>query len=700
MMTRERHGAWLAVAGLLLAIGGAARSADSFSFIHMSDEHVPYDGTMKVMREASSLEAVELVPYGITAPRPSFIISTGDCTEFGVGKGWWEQYLAVFTDIGLPAHHVPGNHDNTWDCARPRLTALYGAPYHAFTYGGVHFIGLDSASPQDPRPNFGREELLWLDKDLERVKVGTPIILFFHHPPGDEFASAYDWYRLHDVLHSHNANVVAVLVGHGHGVRHFQDGGFDYAMGGSTFGENAGFAIADIRDGRLRIAYRKSCQAGATLPVLDKSLAPGPADHQWITLEEPKPHAVTGATVAFRGTIEGQCTEAAVLLDDKRSYPLRPRGDSFEGTVELTPEQAGGHFYRVVVARADGSRIARSGDFVADIHPRVKVVWRTMLGGSTKSTPAKLGKRLLVGADDSHLHILEARTGSWRGAVEAGGDVLGSPVVAGGRVHFGSSDGKLREVTGEGTVTRTYDAGAPIFAPPVVTPDAILIADATGAIQAVSRRDFHELWRCAAASYTIEAAPFLAGDLLCFGAWDTFVHAVDIRTGKSRWQCAASGTRQGAAAQYYSPADCGPVMCGNRLYIADRKYHLSVVDLATGELVSSRTGVSGTGVSEDGAAVYLRGTENELTKLDRDGKTLWTAKVSLGYVATAPVERNGVVYSVSSVGTVSAVKAATGEVLWTLRVLPGFYALASPGVYEGTVYIAGMDGSVTALRGR
>ncbi len=700
MRARERRGAWAAAAGLLLAIGGAARSAESFSFIQMSDEHVPYDGTLKVMREAKGLGAVELVPYGITAPQPSFIISTGDCTEFGVGKGWWEQYLAAFTDIGLPAHHIPGNHDNTWDCLRPRLTALYGAPYHAFTYGSVHFIGLDSASPQDPRPNFGREELLWLEKDLANVEVGKPIILFYHHPPGEEFASAYDWYRLYDVLHSHNANVVAILVGHGHGVRHFQDGGFDFAMGGSTFGENAGFAIADIRDGRLRIAYRKSGQAAASLPVLDNSLAPGPVSHQWITLEEPKPHALTGAKVTFRGTIEGQCTGAEVLLDDKRSCPLQPRDDSFEGMVELTPEQAGAHFYRVLVTRADGSKVSRSGDFVADIHPRAKVAWRTMLGGSTRSTPAKLGKRLLVGADDGCLHILDARTGHWQCAVKAGGDVLGGAAVVGDRAYFGSGDGKLREVTGEGTVTRTFDAGAPIFAPPFVTPDAILIADATGTIQAVSRKDFHELWHCAAASYTIEAAPCLAGDLLCFGAWDTFIYAVDVRAGKVRWKCAASGTRQGAAAQYYSPADCGPVVSGNRLYVADRKYHLSVVDLATGELVSSRTGISGTGISEDGAAVYLRGVENELTKLDRDGKTLWTAKVPLGYVATAPVERSGVVYSVSSVGTASAVKAATGEVLWTLRAPPGFYALASPGVYEGTVYVAGMDGSVTALRGR
>jgi outer membrane protein assembly factor BamB len=74
--------------------------------------------------------------------------------------------------------------------------------------------------------------------------------------------------------------------------------------------------------------------------------------------------------------------------------------------------------------------------------------------------------------------------------------------------------------------------------------------------------------------------------------------------------------------------------------------------------------------------------------------------VPLGYVATAPIERDGVVYSLSSLGVLSAVRASDGEVLWTFSALPGFYAFADPSPNGGTVYVAGMDGSVTALGGR
>ncbi|MGQ9733259.1 MAG: metallophosphoesterase family protein, partial [Candidatus Zipacnadales bacterium] len=101
----------------------------------MSDEHIPYANTEEVMREAVGLGPIEMRPYGIIAPPPSLVISTGDCTEFGGGNGWWEDYLAIFGEIGLPHYHVAGNHDNTWDSCRPRIAKLFGAPYDSFDYG-------------------------------------------------------------------------------------------------------------------------------------------------------------------------------------------------------------------------------------------------------------------------------------------------------------------------------------------------------------------------------------------------------------------------------------------------------------------------------------------------------------------------------------------------------------------------------------
>jgi outer membrane protein assembly factor BamB len=272
--------------------------------------------------------------------------------------------------------------------------------------------------------------------------------------------------------------------------------------------------------------------------------------------------------------------------------------------------------------------------------------------------------------------------------------------VLGERAYVGSGDGKLYEVTRSGKVTRTFDAGAPIFSSPGATETAIIVATTAGTVHAVSPETLTELWRCEAPEYAIEDTLFVGGDAIYFGAWDTYVYALDAQTGAVLWRSPAAGTLEGGAKQYYSPADCGPVVCGDRLYAADRKYYLSVMDAKTGALLSSRQEVSGVGLSEDGQSVYLRTTKTGLVKLDAEGNEVWTADVPLGYIAAAPVERDGIVYSLSTLGTLSAVEAATGKVLWTIKTLPGFYAMADPAIEGGVAYVAGMDGSVTAVAPR
>lgn len=691
---------WPRVAILFVFVtsGAPSLALDEFSFIHMSDTHIPYSNTEDIMLEAKGLGPVQMTPYRITTPPPSFVIVTGDLTEFGGGHGWWEQFLGLMNQIGLPFYCVAGNHDNTWDSCRPRIATRYGAPYYSFDYGGIHFVGLDTASPQDPRPSFGREQLLWLAQDLGGLAAHTPVILFYHHPPSKEFASSYDRYRLYDLLRGHN--VVVHLVGHGHGVRAWQEEGYDYAMGGSTFGENAGFAVVDIRDDMLRIAYRRSGESAANVPVLEKTIAPKASPYPVIRLSSPANSSVHKGRISFMGSAEGQCDSVEVLLDDEKSFPLVFANGQFHGEIVPTPELAGAHFYRVFVRGPNNAVAWRGGDFVADTHAHVRVMWRTLLDGSTKSTPAVWDDLVLVGANDNRLYALGRDDGRVRWAFNTGGDILGAPLVVSDHVYVGSGDGRLYEISKYGQVARTFNAGAPVYSSPVYTGSAIIVATAAGTVHAVERRTFRELWRSDAPEYAIEDTLFVGGDTLYFGAWDTYVYALDVSTGALRWRSPASGAREGGAKQYYSAADCGPVVCGERVYIADRRYHLSIMDAATGDLVGSRQNVSGVGLSEDGASVYLRTTNAGLVKLDAGGAEVWTASVPLGYVATAPVEREGVVYSLSSLGILSAVEAASGRVLWTFPALPGFYAMADPTIANGVVYIAGMDGSVTALEPR
>jgi hypothetical protein len=103
----------------------------------------------------------------------------------------------------MPVWSVPGNHENFGIERHLSLVSpknpLYGKGmyrqrlgpnYYSFTYGGVHFVGLDSVDIADLwyYGHIDNTQLAWLRADLESVPAGTPVVTFNHIP----FVSAVD----------------------------------------------------------------------------------------------------------------------------------------------------------------------------------------------------------------------------------------------------------------------------------------------------------------------------------------------------------------------------------------------------------------------------------------------------------------------------------------------------------------------------
>src|SRR5688572_3089640 len=134
----------LLIVGLLLSASGSAgtRAAiPDFSFVHCSDVHVPPGvtrktgpagsqfGSAEVVAQIKTLtQPIEMKPYGVTVPPPSFGIATGDLTEFGSSEtdGWWRDYLALWQNAPFPMYHISGNHDSTWASQRYQMRRMYG----------------------------------------------------------------------------------------------------------------------------------------------------------------------------------------------------------------------------------------------------------------------------------------------------------------------------------------------------------------------------------------------------------------------------------------------------------------------------------------------------------------------------------------------------------------------------------------------
>ncbi|PIU95652.1 MAG: hypothetical protein COS65_01340 [Armatimonadetes bacterium CG06_land_8_20_14_3_00_66_21] len=674
-----------------------AAQVGNFTFVHLTDEHFPHDATSaEVIRQVTQLGAVRLAPFGIESDRPSFAISTGDMTEFGMDG--WQQYLSAWQGAPFPVYHQTGNHDNTWTALRQHIRELHGSDPYSFDYGGCHFVGIDTATPQDPRSSIGREVLLWLDRDLATVRAATPLFVFMHHPiPGSEFACEFDYDRLLDRFAGHN--VVLFLAGHSHGAARFKPGPFDGLMGGSTFGKIPGYAIVILRDGKLYVAYRVAAEPEATTELLTKEIPPRPlVPVVTITLPAEGTDVVpTNCRVeAALADSPHRLVAAQVAVDGKTFLDLTLTGRRAVGTIPAEKLTPGAHRLRIGFKTETGEIFGRSTFvYVPASQPRVR--WRTFLDGSSKSTPLVTGDRLYVGADDGKLYCLETTTGKIQWAFAAGGEILTDPCQTESGVCFGSGDGVVYTVSAEGKEVWRQQIGSPVYSSPVGERGLVFFGSNSGKFYCLSARTGAVKWVCREPTYGIESKPFLAEGVVYFGAWDQYVYAVRAETGALLWKCKGEASATKPAARYYSPADCGPVAAGGKVFIPDRGYLLSVIDAKTGQRLAPGASVGGVSLLPDGSGVLLRKTKG-VAKWTLTGEQVWETEVETGFRPTTIASGGDRLFGVSDRGLLSCLDTSSGGVLYQYQVTPRLWVMSTPVVHDGTVYVSAMDGSVTAVR--
>lgn len=694
-----------------------APAVPDFTFVHCSDIHVPPGvtrktgpdpgpkfGSAEVVAQIKSLTGpIELKPYGVTVPAPAFAIATGDLTEFGGLSGWWEQYTQLWQGTPFPVYHESGNHDATWACQRFHIRQLHGGAYYSFDRFGCHFIGWDSATPQDPRPSFGEEEIRWLREDLKRFPRATPIFVFFHHPvDSSELASLYERDRLLDLLRPYN--LALLLVGHGHAAQYRLVSGVDQVMGGSTFGAAPGYAVVSVKDGVLRVAYRRGWDPAPTQPLLERRLN-ARSVYPAIRIAAPaEGSSLTGSTLRLRTAVDGITPVGARWqADDERGREgeLTAAGRAWEAGIETSEWEPGCHYLRVLFRTAKGETFQRTTRFYTAPESG-RVLWRAFMGGSGKGSPAVEGDLVVAGAQDGFLYAFRRQDGRFRWKFRTGGEILAQPLAANGVFIVGSGDGKVYAVDRAGKRRWVFDAGYPVYSPAVAADGKIVVAANNGRIYALNPADGSNVWENQSPTYSIESRPFVKDGAVYYGAWDTFVYAIDLKDGSLRWKTPGTGSAASApgVARYYSPADAGPVVAGGKVWIADRAYHLTLLDTATGKVTGEQQKVSSVALSGDGRSVYLRGTDGNLRKVGADGSEIWSAPARTSFLPSAPAEKGGIVYSATATGRLLALSAADGKLLWEYQTTPRLYVFSDPVPAAGAVYVTGMDGSLTALRTR
>ncbi|HKW46425.1 MAG TPA: metallophosphoesterase [Gemmatimonadaceae bacterium] len=191
------HGAfWRSIADTATSISFALTATGrvrQFSFVHASDTHI----------SPASVERTKRLGALVDSLSPAFLIVTGDLVRDALRVGepeatsYYELFAQETSAFHTPMWTVPGNHENFGiERDKSHVSATnplygrgmyhryFGPDYYSFNYGGVHFIGLNTADIEDQwyYGHVDSLQLAWLARDLALVPSAMPVVTFDHIP--------------------------------------------------------------------------------------------------------------------------------------------------------------------------------------------------------------------------------------------------------------------------------------------------------------------------------------------------------------------------------------------------------------------------------------------------------------------------------------------------------------------------------------
>jgi outer membrane protein assembly factor BamB len=347
--------------------------------------------------------------------------------------------------------------------------------------------------------------------------------------------------------------------------------------------------------------------------------------------------------------------------------------------------------------------------------------WMARTDGPVPSTPALDGDRLFALSYDGRLYALDVRTGEvlWKFATggerrfEARGlhgmqprtqtfadmyDVyLSSPLVVGGKVYFGSSDGHVYAVdAASGELAWKFATGDVVHASPAYADGLVVVGSWDGRLYALDAATGAQRWAFQAGvdplihnQQGFQSSAAIVHGVVYVGCRDAHLYAIDLHTGAEKWNVDTAG----------SWVVGSPAVAGGRVYFATSDTaQYQVVDAATGKPAqpagSTQAYVFGS-PTVAGDTVLVGVLNGTLQARDRaDGRVLWqfrteAARANRDWALGADGRFNSALLFPSTSGD------ATAEGARRQQGVGSFYS--TPLVAQGTVYIGSADANVYAI---
>ena len=279
---------------------------------------------------------------------------------------------------------------------------------------------------------------------------------------------------------------------------------------------------------------------------------------------------------------------------------------------------------------------------------------------------------------------------------QAGAPLWAGPVVAGRIAYFGDAGGKFHALdVRDGHELWSFAAGAPLFGPAVVSGDAVYFAADNGLLYKLSRKTGARLWRATLGGAGVRslpalgapewdyltAAPVVVDDTVYIGSASGVFRALAVGTGATRWSF-KTGDKIRAAAR----------VAGDRVFVGSMDHFVYALNRRTGaRLWRFDTGSPVTTAPVLAGDRLVVGTRDQATLYAlnaADGRELWRVYYWLSWVESTPALVDGLLYiGASDSRRVRVIEPETGHVRWTVQVLGwtwGTPLVVGDAVYYGT----------------
>ena len=301
---------------------------------------------------------------------------------------------------------------------------------------------------------------------------------------------------------------------------------------------------------------------------------------------------------------------------------------------------------------------------LVEFTPRISVIelWKKSHGVGTdeqylKLAPVVVNQRLYIIDAEGGLDTLDATNGKrlWRKTIEAsqtaddkgwfkGSDVriTGGPGYGENTIMVGTEEGEVISLSADdGDELWRARVTSEILSAPQRAANVAIVRTIDGKVFGIDGRKGKRLWvydrTVPPLTLRGTGAPIIDQGLVVTGFDGGKLAALELRTGKLRWETSIATARGRSELERMVDIDSEPVVVGSTVYVASFQGQLAAVDLDSGRTLWSRNLSSHAGFGADEDNIYATNDDSHILALDRfSGATLWRQEALRARGVTAP----------------------------------------------------------------